>query len=465
MVGTASAAPKPSRAVSLNAVAAALRSGSGVQQASSLCGITRLCGYIPDPDSKDIVLLGVVDPSLPALHIEDLVVALRNVWGAYDRASGRIRYYSDPGCSIDPNPAVIAQLRDFHLPQADISSADALQARTEAWKNIGKQPQNVRVLGVPFDCRFAKVMVDADYYMKRIVNGSVQLGIDGLSSLSEMDVEARRQALRAGKSPNITGGSLSRFWFSPGESTYEVRDGATILRSCEVKLLTEEEYLTEHGVIAQMGRTDPAADQFARSFSQKYDQIGALRPIYKELKALFSFVAVARLMKDDQTDRVAGGALNYLLRGYKMPSTPVSRAVNGLSEVRAVNETVQTPSGPVHLGLIQSTCGGVSMSVRPKRIKTYTPPPPSSAAAVSTPRPSAPPATVTSAPRPPAPAATIQSRPTRSTSTVAGTHKPIAAMAPKVRIARAKPSNIRHAVLSSRKSRTAMSWDVPIQLD
>lgn len=435
--GTAQAVPKPSRAVSLNAITAAIKSGSATEQAKSLCGITSLRGYIPDPASKDIVLLGVVDPHLPPLHLDDLVVALRSVWGVYDRIVGRVRYISDPGCSIDPNPAVIAQLRDFQLSWPNATGTDDQQARTEAWKNIGKQPQNVRIMGVPFDCRFAKVMVDADYYMKRIVNGSVALGIDGLSSLSDMDIEARRQLLRAGKNSRITGGSLSRFWFSPGDTTYEVRDGATILRSCNVKLLTEEEYLTEHGAIAQMGRPDPAAGEFARSFSERYDQIAAQRPIYKKLKALFAYVAIARLMKDDRADRTAGTAISYLLRSYKVPTTPVSRAVNGLTEVRVVDETVDAPDGQAHLSLIQSTCGGVTMNVRPRRIKTYTPSAVRTTAAV---------------PSPPV---------KRSGLPTVASHAP--AKAPKVRVAQAK--SIKHVVLSSRKSPTAMSWDVPVQLD
>ena len=429
--GTALAVPKPSRAVSLNAIATAIRSGSSTAQAKSLCGITSLRGYLADANSRDIILLGVVDPDLPPLHLEDLVVALRSAWGVYDRIVGRTRYISDPGCSIDPNPAVLAQLRDFDLSRPGTTSADDQNARTEAWKSIGRQPQKVRVMGVPFDCRFAKVMVDADYYMKRIVNGTVALGIDGLYSLSDMDIESYRQQLRAGKGSAAHGGSLSRFWFSPGDATYEVRDGATILRSCSVKLLTEEEYLTEHGAIAQMGRPDPAAGRFARSFSEKYDHIAALRPIYKELKALFAYVAVARLMKDSRAD---SSALSYLLRNYRVPNIAVSRAVNGLTDVRVINEEVDTPAGTTYMRLIQSSCGGVTMNVRPKRIKTSTPHAVPAASAART-RPS-------------------------GTSTVAS-HTP--AKAPRVKVAQAK--SIKHAVLSSRKSPTAMSWDIPVQLD
>ena len=299
----------------------------------------------------------------------------------------------------------------------------------------------MRVMGVPFDTHFAKVMVDADYYMKRIVNGSVALGLDGLHSLSDLDMETRRQLMREGKGSGDIGGTMNRFWFSPGESTYEVRGGATLLRSCKVKLLTEEEFLTEQGVISQMGRPNPAADEFARSFSQRYDQIAELRPIYKELKGLFAFVAIARLIKEEHADKSAMDSLAYLTKAYQTGTSPVSRLVNGLTDVRQIDESVDTPKGPARLSMVQSTCGGVSMSVHPKRIRT---------------------AAVVSAPAP----VHASSAPSRLSGAL--THPSGAQSRPSGKVARARavpPKAIKQVVLSSRKSRTALSWDVPVQLD
>ena len=52
-----------------------------------------------------------MDASLPPLYFEDLVIALRNAWLRYARLEGNTRIYEDPGCSIDPEPAVLRKLQ------------------------------------------------------------------------------------------------------------------------------------------------------------------------------------------------------------------------------------------------------------------------------------------------------------------------------------------------------------------
>lgn len=432
-LATSTHAAIPSRAVSLKALVAAMRSGRMTAQASGLCGVTRITGYVVDAKSGDVVLVGKVDPALPPLHLDDFVVALRNTWLEYSRVSGRTRYYTDPGCSIDPNPRVLGQLRDLRAITVDLSNPEEVQAHSEHWQQIGSQPQKVHVMGVPFDSRFAKVMVDADYYMKRLVNGSVSLGIDGFASLTDMHVAAYRNQTRSGTG-STPSNSMSRFWFSPGESTYEDGDGFVILRSCKVKLLTEEEFLNEQGTVSGMGRPDPLAADFARAFSTQYDHIASQRPIYAELEALFRFVAIARLMKDNHADRAATDTFRYLLKSHRVGNVPVSREVKGLTNIRDIDEPVETPRGTQRLTMILSSCGGVSMSVRPKRIG----PPKASRPAIAKVHSNAtsPTRPITTTPR----NASRPSRPVRAT-------------------------DLKHTVLSSKKSATALSWDVPAQME
>ena len=434
LCGIGRASTLPSRALSLSAAVDAMRSGRMASEAESLCGITKISGYVTDVKSKDIVIIGKVDPSLPPLHLDDLVVALRNVWLLYTYTKGNVRYYADPGCSIDPDPRVLGQLRDLRTEPLDLNKPDQVKDRMGQWRDIGKKPQKVRVMGVPFDSHFAKVMVDADYYMKRLVNGTVTLPIDGFQSLTDLHTRRIRENLHA---PNQSLGPenmINRFWFSPGDCTYDDGNGYVLLKSCDVKLLTEQEFLSEQGTITGLGKPDPLAGEFAKSFSQDYGEIGTQRPIYRELQGLFAFVGLARLLKDHNAHSVAPGAMQFLLTGYKLSETHVNRTLEGLRDVRTINEKVDSGRGPQVWTVMQSSCGGVSMAVQPKRVAA-----PRRSRGTDV-------ASANSGGR------SSTNRTGMSTSGTSG----------------ARPStatDIKRTVLSSRKSPKALSWDVPAQFD
>lgn len=408
------------RAMSLSAAVSAVKAGRR-QDVQSLCGITRALGYLVD--GRDIVVFGAADPALPALHLDDLVVALRNANMMYIQTRGRTRYYSAPGCSIDPDPQTMRDLR--RIGDCDLANDDSIKTYLDKWDEVGRRPQKVRVMGVPFDTRFAKVMVDADYYMKRLVNGSVTLDIEGFTSLSDMGVAQAKNAFATGKTRGLGGYSMNRFWFSPAEATYTEQDGAIVLKSCRVQLLTEEEYLTEHG-IAGKGRPGTLARQFAAAFSKHYEEIAAQRPIYTELEGLFRLVGIARIMKDQGAK---SPAMDYLLKSYQVSTVPVNRQVLGLTACKRIDESSGTEANTRTFRMIMPSCGGVSMDVRPKRVAASTP----------TPR-----KRVASAPKTTAKPAAGSSPATIS--------KPRAAARP------AQPS-LKKTVLAARKSEKAVSWD------
>ena len=433
LCGISQASALPTRAMSLNAAVAAMRSGYMAEQAESLCGITKVSGYIVDSKSKDIVIIGKPDPTLPSLHIDDFVVALRNVWYLYAKTKGQTIYYTDPGCSIDPDPHVMGQLRDLRRTPFDVNNPTEMKNQTDQWNQIGKHPQTVRVLGVPFDSHFAKIMVDADYYMKRLVNGTVTLPINGFQSLSDLDTQSIRASLHSKDESTRPTSSINRFWFSPGDCTYTDGSGYVLLKSCDVKLLTEEQFLNEQGAMAGKGRPDPLADQFARSFSQNYGEIAAQRRIYRELQGLFAFVGLARLMKDHNAESAAHGAMKYLLNSYKLPTVSVNRRVNGLTDIRTVSEQMDSPRGQQTITVVLSSCGGVSMNVHPKR------------------------AAVSGQPR----NANVASASDTGRPNV---HRGKSATATRTTKPRAT-NDVRSTVLNSKRSPHALSWDIPAQFD
>jgi len=436
------------RAVSLRVLQSVLQAGNS-QQAQRLCGITRATGYILDKKGRDIILVGEVDSMSSPLYLDDFVVALRNARLIYVQRKGRAYYYAPPGCSIDPNPQVLRQLQEVNRNYPNIpTDPEQKQRFLDEWSAIGKQPQKVRVMGVPFDSRFAKVMVDADYYMKRLVDGSVALNIDGFESLTDITVNAAKQDMENGRPSSVPEHSLNRFWFCPGETTFTEDDGVVLLQSCPVRLLTEEEFLTSSGAVAGRGRPSAFAKRFTEAFTAKYQEIAAARPIYRELEGLFRFVGIAKLITGGSAPSAAGVNLDYLIKRYPIEPTGVSRAVPGKTNVAEFTIEKDMPEGKAYATFCLRSCGGVSMDVRPKRIKIPAlkaqKPLARTAASVSKPAPSlAKPSASGSKPSTPA-------------------LKPTVAAAPagKPRPQPARPS-LKKTVLAARKSSDSLYWDVP----
>jgi hypothetical protein len=209
------------------------------------------------------------------------------------------------------------------------------------WCKICQQPQDVRVLGLPFDSRFGRIMVDADYHMKRLVNGSDDLHIDGFKSLTKLRENERSASNQV---------DMNRFWFLPGDNSYVEDKGIVLIKNSDVRLETEEEFLSNTNKIQGRGHPDPLAKEFAETFTEKYAQIAQRNPIYKELEGLFRFVSLAQLLKYKNAPTKAGLNIDYLLNGFPEKKTHVDRTLGGLSYVGKG-------------GYTQMTCGGVSIDI------------------------------------------------------------------------------------------------------
>ena len=107
----------------------------------------------------------------------------------YGRQDGDTWYYSHPGCSIDPNPKVLQKLNEISDLISQQTSAKMKEQGIEAWHKVCRSPQQVRIMGIPFDTRFAHVMVQADYDMKKLADGSDTLDIKGFVSSADMTLE------------------------------------------------------------------------------------------------------------------------------------------------------------------------------------------------------------------------------------------------------------------------------------
>jgi hypothetical protein len=350
------------RAVSLNGLQQRLKAcipkSSCQQELLQLAGIKKMMGVIADEQNHDLVLFGQTDSSLPPLQLEDLVVALRNAWLLYAPLKDNVYQYSDPGCSIDPNPAIVHELQ--RIGNFKVSpSGDATQS-IDNWNHVCEGPQAVRVLGIPFDTHFAQVMVKADYDMKRLVDGSDALDIPGLVSITDREVEKAQNEIDQRQPVSLAGPSLNRFWFYPGANIYEESEGIILIKQCPVKLLTEQMYSNRGEQLAGSGDVDPLANEFADGLTVLYEKVAQARPIYAELAALFRFAAVAKIMKSRYAD--AGFDLSYLLERYPVATTSVDKSLPGRHTVKQIHRE-DSANGYRQLNLWFPSCGGVDIGI------------------------------------------------------------------------------------------------------
>ncbi len=374
------APPVVHRAVSLSMLQQALRASRGhaAPELLDLCGLTRVEGYTLDARGRDLVVFGTVDPAAPKLYTEDFAVALRSAWRKYAVRRGRALASYGPGCSIDPNPDTFRRLSEI---AAGVGAPDSdVEEKLDEWCAVSKEPQKVRVEGIPFDSHFGKTLIDADYFMKRLVDGSVTLDIPGFQSLIDSVLEASAaEAAQRGQIPGPAS-SFNRFWFYPGRNRYGVDGGTVTLLDCPVTLLTEEQYLTGRGV-AGRGRPGPLALRFAESFTAHYAEIAAREPRYQQLEGLFRFVALAKVM---QYRRVPVD-LGYLLDRFPVPRTPVPKTLPGVCRVKYLEQELPEESATQRLWL--PSCGGVriAVKVKPSDFVSLGPPSPKAATGVGKP--------------------------------------------------------------------------------
>lgn len=320
--GAASAA----RTVSLKAVASAVKEsvakGSPLPiEMQFLGGLQRIERVFVDPDHNDLLLCGpadalVVDQSgailgatshRPPLHLEDLVVCLRAIEAA--RAGGMT-------CSIDPTPEGIAKLQAVLRRQAAMGP-DPKATFAAMEQALG--PQKVTVGGVPTDSRFARVLVAADYRMKRIGMGLEESGLKSLPSYLAMIPAGGRAA------------TLPRFWL---EADYDpiARDPDELAWSIggrRMKCLTESDVAAKDGMKRAAGPADAIARKWCDSMTSSYDELSDKQPVFAELVNCIDLAVVAALIKGRQLDGRAGCDLSPLTdaAGLTLPSYDVPTSV------------------------------------------------------------------------------------------------------------------------------------------
>ncbi len=257
-----------------------------------LAGLQQIRYVFVYPDEHDVVLAGPgegwkVGPQgeiigatsgRPVLLLDDLIVALRSAEDCRD---------SGISCSIDPTAEGLVKLKTL-VTQLLKGGADIGSATGAIEDTLG--PQMITVGGVPDTSHFARVLVAADYRMKRLAMGFEAAPIKGLPSFLQMSKSGR--GMRS---------MLPRWWLEPDyDSVLADENGqAWEIRGAHVRAATEVDALLESGAREHTGKSDPVAKKWADNMTRNYESLAAKEPIFGQLRNCIDLALVSALISKE----------------------------------------------------------------------------------------------------------------------------------------------------------------------
>jgi hypothetical protein len=333
----------------------------------NLAGIGYLEGYILDRNGEnDVILFGLVAAGRPSLRLDDLIVGMRGIAAGPGGA--------DPFVSLDPQRKNTLALQELLTRGRSFrSAADLRTFFKEVRDNVGDQ--TVVVGGIPRDSRQARVMIDADYHMKKVAQG--RLAVAGVTSGLDQSVNRARKRLDQGGDAVAGAVSMSRFWFhvADGSPRFQARSNIVAIDRCAVAVLTEKQKVTAAGALVDdaahggtlSGNPDPEdsgesdADAFAAEMSEYMDCPGGPgEKVYADLQNLFRLRALLLSMEQQSAFRALGWSFQSFASAYQLrDAEPMPESLPGLANYKEV--VLEVPGGTQVLFPI--VCGGVGMDM------------------------------------------------------------------------------------------------------
>lgn len=328
-----------------------------------LAGLQRIRYVLAMPETGDIVIAGPaegwksdaqgcvvgVQSGRPVMHLEDLLVALRSA----EQASR-----TPISCSIDPTPEGVARLQQFFNGRTEIGPQPK-ETLSAIERSLG--PQNISLTGVPADSRFARVLVAADYRMKRLGMNFEKAPVAGLSSYLQTVKASDNSAM------------MPRWWLAPSYQPL-LRDAegmAWELRSGSVKLMTEDGFFSQNGVRTTTGQSSPTAQKWADAMTEHYGELAAKLPIFAELENMMDLAIAAAVVKQQNLAGKAGHSFPLLTAAQSLPtsSAPIPKQVpTQASFVKRGKNYVISASGGVEINSWQMA-SGATPSAEPAAVR------------------------------------------------------------------------------------------------
>jgi hypothetical protein len=213
-------------------------------------------------------------------------------------------------CSIDPTTDGLARVMQAYFQVASSLTNDSDTANEKAdllEKALG--PQNITVTGVPAESHFARVLVAADYRMKRLGMGFEPAPIKNFPSYL---------AMTKGGAQNL----MPRWWLAMNYAgVLAAPDGMAFeIKGAGVKCQVEDEFLNEHGQRQSTGKASANAKKWADMMTARYSELAAKESIFGHLQNCMDLAIVAALVRKEHLLEKANLDTPTLLSASQLPT-------------------------------------------------------------------------------------------------------------------------------------------------
>lgn len=335
-----------------DAVRRELQTGEAIPvEMQMLAGLQRVEYVFVYPERNDIVLAGPAEPWIvredasvvgrttgrPVLQLSDLITALRSVEPS-----------RDGGISVSIEPTAEGRQKLNHMLSRIRLQPGQNPQLLEPMMREAFGPQTVKLRGIPADSHYARVLLAADYQMKRLSMGLEEAPVDGLPSYLEM---ARNQKHSGNENP--------RWWMACNYDAikHDTERLAWHLSGQGVKTLTEQDLSDRSGETVRTDRKNPTAEKWANLMTERFDALASKQAVFGQLRNLMDLSVVATLIAQEGLDGVAGCDLGLLMgREVEVPmvSFQVPKAVAPeCSFIRGRSGWIVTASGGVDVGAFE----------------------------------------------------------------------------------------------------------------
>ena len=357
--------------------AAHLRAAQGLkptEEMSCLAGLTHIRYVMVDPDSNEVIIAGpaggwemdengrkvsVVDGQ-PVLSLDDFVVCLRNAYAE----KGKF------GCAIVPRKKNLAATKQY------VSTSRKRGREFQKGLRDALGQQDIDVFGIPADSRAARVLVEADYHMKL-----VGMGIE--PTIPAVPGYLKRVELDANGNPPPM--DVVRWWFTLNYTDMISNESQTLFefRGPGVKVLAETEFINRDGDRIHTGKAVGPTATFARDFTEHFESLAGVYPIYNELKNVFDLAIVANLIREYDLAESADWDMPYFVADSEMDAAETLRWTPEKHKVAKTVESVmnrhsirERSNGETTVHTLIAVSGGVSFDagefLSRKELKTVT---------------------------------------------------------------------------------------------